>query len=205
MTMRPWWAPLIQWAVWGILMALTMEWVRRSRRARKQVVTSGNQGKSAEVTMKLPSSVLIIGVVGGLFFFGLAIFSVVYPGVDSVGDPLERQLPWVVAGFLGFSLLSTVLSYGYFREWHHLDLSKLVYRTMIQHGEVEWEAINRVGFSRPLFWFRIEIRDGRAFHVSAMLTGLKEFSRIVLEKVPRHRIDANAQAVLVNCATGNLP
>lgn len=155
--------------------------------------------------MQLPSSVLIIGVVGGLFFLGLAIFSVVYPGVDSGGHPLESQSPWVVACFLGFSLFSTVLIYGYFHERHHPDLSKLVYRTMIQHGEVEWEAIKRIGFSRRLFWFRIETRDGRAFHISAMLTGLREFALIVLEKVPGRRIDADAQAALEKCATGNLP
>ena len=113
--------------------------------------------------MQLPSSVLIIGVVGGLFFLGLAIFSVVYPGVDSGGHPLESQSPWVVACFLGFSLFSTVLIYGYFHERHHPDLSKLVYRTMIQHGEVEWEAIKRIGFSRRLFWFRLRLETGEHF------------------------------------------
>src|SRR5689334_92168 len=95
---QPWWGPAVQWTVWGILMALAMGWVARSRFKTRP--------DSDSQRLVHPPSTLIIGIVVFLFFAGIAIVSNVFPN--------RTVTWWTTAVFAGFALLSLAMVAAYF-------------------------------------------------------------------------------------------
>jgi hypothetical protein len=53
MSGRPWWAVLLQWTVWGVVMALVMGWLGRSRLRRLEHTEAG--------VLRHPRSTLVMG------------------------------------------------------------------------------------------------------------------------------------------------
>jgi hypothetical protein len=120
---QPWWASVVQWTLWGILMALVMGWVGRSRfKARPQ---------SDSRRLVHPPSTLIIGLVGLLFFAGLAIISNIFSNKTTTW--------WTTTIFIGFALLSLPMVADYFLARHEISEDGLSYgRLTGPRGYLKW-------------------------------------------------------------------
>ena len=54
-------------------------------------------------------------------------------------------------------------------------------------------------------WFLLETASGSKVRVSAMLTGLPEFARLVLRHVPKEAIEPGTRAILAETEQGRPP
>jgi hypothetical protein len=54
-------------------------------------------------------------------------------------------------------------------------------------------------------WFRLEAQSGTVIRISAMLTGLPEFARLLLVHAPTQGIDAKTLELLRATAAGDPP
>jgi hypothetical protein len=187
---RPWWGPVVQWTVWGILMALVMGWVARSRvKARPH---------SDPRRLVHPPSTLIIGIVVFLFFAGIAIISNVFPN--------KTVTWWTTTIFVGFALLSLPIVADYFLARHDVSEEGLSYGRLTGHrGYLKWSDLHRVKYAPVMKWFRLETQSGDVARISAMLRGLPEFARLLLARTPPHAIDAETLSILQATADGNPP
>ena len=187
---QPWWTSAVQWAIWGVAMALVMGWVARSRhRARP----------SAEARrLAHPPSTLIIGLVAFAFFAGIAILSNVYANKTTTW--------WTTAIFVGFALLALPMIVDYFVAHHEVSEAGLSYgRLSGRRKHLEWSDVVRVRYAPVMKWFRVETRSGDVARISAMLVGLPEFARLVLAHAPPGVIDRETLPVLEATAAGRPP
>jgi hypothetical protein len=185
-----WWMSVVQWTLWGLLMTLAMGWVARSRlRARLP---------AAQGRLQHPPSILVVGLGGFAFFFGLAVLSNVYA---------NETTTWATTSvFLGFALLSGLLVADYFLARHMLVEGGLDYgRLTGRRRRLAWTDVTRVRYAPALKWFKIQTAEGRVARVSASMTGLPAFAEAVLRDVPPAAIDADTHAVLRAAAAGDLP
>ena len=194
--MRPWWAWVLQFAVWCVVFAAVMHWLGRSR--QRGLASDGG-------AMRMPASVLAIGLAVLCLFTALAVLANLYPGIDSQGQHLDAQNPAVTLAFIGFSLLGAIVVYDYFVERHSFDETALSFNTLTRRGVIAWDDVARIGYSDAAKWFRLVMADGRVIRISVMLTGLEKFALTVLRQVPPERIDPPARTLLENAARGELP
>jgi hypothetical protein len=188
---REWWVSVIQWTLWGVIMAAVMGWVARSR-LRKQP-------DSERGVLRHPVSTLIIGLVCGGFFFGLAILS------NTVGKN-ETTSVWTTVLFVGFGLMSVPMLADYFLGRHVVSDAGIRYGRMFgQRGFLNWSDVRRVRYSSGMKWFILRSKAGASVRISAMLMGLPEFARLVLQHVPPDCIDSDAATVLDETRNGRPP
>jgi Bacterial PH domain len=186
----PWWGPVLQWGVWGVLMALVMGWLAKSRLRRRPV--------SEARRLVHPPSTLIVGLVCLAFFLGLAIVSNVYAN--------KTTTVWTTAAFLGFAALSVPVVASYFLGRHEVSEEALTYGTLGgRRLHLRWSDVVRVRYAPSMQWFKLETRTGHVARVSAMLIGLPEFARLVLAHVPAAAIDSETAAILKTTAGGDPP
>jgi hypothetical protein len=187
---RPWWAPLLQWALWGILISVIMAWVARSRlRPRPD---------SAARRLAHPPSTLIIGIATFAFFAGIAVISNVYSN--------KTTTAWTTSVFLGLALLGLLVIADYFQARHEVSDEGMNYgRFTGTRGTLTWSEVAKVRYAPSMKWFRLETRSGEVARVSAMLVGLPEFARLVLAHAPPGAIDGNTLPVLQATAAGQPP
>lgn len=187
---QSWWVPLVQWALWGVLMALVMGWVAKSRFKRRPPTGSRR--------LAHPPSTLVIGVVCFLFFAGIAVISNVFPN--------KTVTWWTTTIFVGFALLSVPLIADYFAARHELSEDGLSYgRLSGPRGYLKWSDLRMVKYAPVMKWFRLETRSGEVARISVMLSGLPEFARLVLAHTSPHAIDAGTLPILQATARGNPP
>jgi len=187
---EPWWGDVVQWAIWGILMTIIMGWVAKSRHKRRPL-SDGRQ-------LAHPPSTLIIGLVGFIFFAGIAVISNVFAN--------ETTTWWTTAIFVGFAVLSVPMIADYFFARHELSEEGLSYGRMNgSRGNLRWSDIRRVKYSQSLKWFRIETSAGAVARVSAMLIGLPEFAKLLLAHTRPTAIDPETLRILKETAAGNPP
>ncbi len=184
------WPTVIQWTVWGVVMALVLGWIARSRYRKRPA--------SEASTLVHPRSILILGLLGFAFFAGLAIISNVFSN--------ETTTPVTTSVFIGFALLNLLLvaEYSFSRHWFSddgLEFGSLLGR----RGRLSWSEVASVSYAPVMKWFRLETRAGKVARISAMLVGLPDFARIVLAQVDPAAIDSGALAVLKATAAGELP
>ena len=196
MAERAWWVWALQFAIWCVVFVAAMRWLAQSRERRRE---------AADRTMYLPASVLVIGVAALGLFTALTVLSNLDPGIDNQGRHLTEQNPAVTLTFAGFSLLGAIVVYDYFVEHHSFDEAALSFNTLTRRGVVAWDDIASIGYSDAAKWFRLVAADGRVIRISVMLTGVQEFARMVLQRVPTARIEPQARTLLENSARGELP
>jgi len=185
-----WWIHVIQWTLWGIVMALVMAWVARSRSKRRR-------GASA-LQLYHPPSTLIIGLVCLVFFAGIAILSNVYP------NPTVTW--WTTAVFVGFAAMAAPMIADYFLARHHVSEEGLSYgRLAGRRGYLRWSDLRRVRYAPVMKWFRLETTSGEVARISAMLVGLPRFARLLLDHAPPDAIEPGTLPVLLDTADGNPP
>jgi hypothetical protein len=190
MATQPWWAPVLQWGLWAVLMTIVMGWLAHTR--------SHPRAAGEAHTLAHPRSTLVIGLICGGFFLALAVLSAVFP--NKTGSPL------VTLFFLAFAVLGLPLVLDYRNARHTLTPDGLRYGRMLGNGGMlRWAEVRRVHYSEAAKWFRLELAAGEIVRVSAMLKGLPEFAAAVLAQVPPAAIDPDTRAVLQATAHGELP
>ena len=186
---RGWLPTIIQWTIWAVLMSLVVGWLAKSRlKARRNP-------ESRRLTH--PPSTLMIGLVGLLFFGGLA----------AVSHFTQGAATWIATVvFIGFALLSVPILMDYYRARHEVSEEGLSYGRMFgRRGFLKWSDLRRVKYASSMKWFRLETASGQVARISAMLTGLPQFARLLLEYAPTEAIDVHTIPVLEATATGNPP
>ena len=189
MASRPLWAVVLQWTLWLALMTVVMRWLGRTR----ERPTDAGAG-----TLAHPRSTLIIGLVCTGFFLACAVGSVLLPG--------PRRPAFIPYFFLGFASLGVPMILDWRNARHTLVPGGLRYRSMLGHdGDLRWSEVRKLRDSPSSKWFRLDLADGRAVRVSAMLTGLPVFARAALAEVDPSAIDPDTRRVLEATAGGELP
>jgi hypothetical protein len=187
---EPGWVSAVQWTIWGVVMALVMGWLARSRlKARPQ---------SDARRLVHPATTLIIGLVVFLFFAGIAVISNVFANKTTTW--------WTTSTFVGFALLALPILADYFLARHEVSEQGLSYgRLTGPRGYLRWSDLRRVRYAPVMKWFVLETRSGDVARISAMLMGLPEFARLLLAHAPAGTIEAETRPVLEATAAGNPP
>ena len=190
MAEQAWWITVLQWTAWFGLMSLVMGWLARSR-LRARAASDAHR-------LRYPPSTLIVGLVCFAFFAGIAVVSNLYPN--------ETATWWTTAIFVGFALLSAPMVAGFVFQHHDVSNDGLAYRNVIgARKDLRWSDLKAVRYSPTKKSFRLETRTGDTARISAMLMGLPEFARVLLEHTPKEAIDARTVNVLEATAAGNPP
>jgi hypothetical protein len=190
MSERPWWSVALQWTVWGVVMALVMSWLGKSRLRRRVHAEAG--------VLRHPRSTLIMGILCFGFFAALTVLSNLYPNNTATW--------WTTAIFVGFALMSAPMVIEFFVVRHEVSDEGLAYRKLFgQRGVLRWSELRTVRYGATMKWFRLETQHGVVVRISAMLMGLPEFARALLRGAPAGSIDSAALAVLEETAAGNPP
>ncbi|HXH81439.1 MAG TPA: PH domain-containing protein [Candidatus Tectomicrobia bacterium] len=190
MSERPWWGIALQAVLWMAAMSLVMGWLGRSRFRARRMAAPG--------TLEHPPSTLIVGVLCFGLFAGMAIVSNVVPNPTATW--------WTTAIFVGFALLSAPLILDYFVASHEASAAGLSYRKLLgARKSLRWSELRQVRYAPTMKWFRLETRSGDVARISAMLMGLPEFARLVLEHAPPEVIDPDTLEVLRATADGHPP
>ena len=185
-----WWGTAIQWLIWFVLMALAMRWLAKSRhRVRPE---------SQRRELAHPASTLVIGLVCFGLFAGLAIVSNVVS---------NKTVTWrTTALFVGFALLGVPIIADYFSARHKVSEQGMTYRTLTGVSkDLHWSELRSVQYAPGMKWFRLETQSGDVARISAMLMGLPEFARLLLEHTPKHVIENKTRPVLEATANGRPP
>jgi hypothetical protein len=114
--------------------------------------------------MHLPHGLLAVGIFGVVFSLAVPVWEILFKrAVEHEGPRIIHALI-IVFGIL--LLINGALIFAYFRESYWLASWGMNYRTFTKRGKIGWDEIKRVRFSRSAFWFRFDIKDGRAIRVS---------------------------------------
>jgi hypothetical protein len=180
----------LQWALWGLLMSLVMGWVARSR----------SQPRHAGSAQRLqhPTSTLVIGLAGFLFFVAIAVISNVFANATT---------SWkTTTVFVGFALLALPVLGDYFAARHEVSEEGLRYGRLVgSGGYMRWTELRSVRFSEAMKWFRLESQSGKVVRLSVMLMGLPTFAQLLLAHTPPQSIEKKTLPVLQTTAEGNPP
>lgn len=181
---------IVQWTIWGILMAVIMGWLG-SQRTRPDTETPPGH-------LRHPAGVLAIGVVCATFFVALAVASIAFDnGTGGWG---------VASAFLSFALAGGLMILEYCRVRHNCSSNGLTYARLFgKGGFIGWHNVSSIRYSESMKWFRITATTGEIARVSAMLKGLPCFADLVLRHVHSPAIDDDTRAVLQQTADGNPP
>ncbi len=188
---QDWWIPIAKAALWGIAIAMVMGWVARSRFSKRPV--------SDAETLAHPVSTLVIGLIGVLFFGGIAVIS------NTVGKNKTTTV-WTTLAFVAFALASVPMIMDYLFARHRVSERGMDCGRMFgQRGSFVWSEVKRVRYASVMKWFAIDLRSGSTVRISAMLMGLPEFAHMLLLHVPRSAIDDEAYVLLRDTEEGRPP
>ena len=190
MAWRDWVQPALQGLLWVVLMSLAMGWLARSRL----------KPRPASEARRLVPAVggLVAGLVGFVFFAGIAILSNVYRN--------KTTTVWTTTFFVGFALVCLVIVVDYFLGRHVVSDSGIEFaRLTWTRGRLYWMELKSVRYAPGMKWFRLESRTGEVARISAMCMGLPEFARLVLAHAPADAIEPETRAILEATAAGHPP
>jgi len=144
-----------------------------------------------------PPAILIVGLIGTVFFGGIFIASLLWP------DGTENFL--VHAVFFSVFLLSVYLVAEYFLVHHRVDGQGMdCARLFGSRHRFAWADVERVDFNQSMNWYRLKLASGDTVRVSGAMMGLPTFARHVLDHVPQHRLDLRVRPMLDQAAKGEL-
>lgn len=184
-------ASVIQWVIWGVIMALVMGWLSRSRSRARAPSQAG--------VLVLPTSILIIGIVSVVFWLAIVVIS------NTVGKNSTSTLGTTFI-FCLFCVASVPLITSFYLSRHRVSQSGMDYGEMFgARRTFAWSEVKAVRYSRGMGWFKLELDSGYVAHISTMLMGLSEFARLVLAYVPREKYSDEAYVLLKDAQEGKLP
>jgi hypothetical protein len=175
--------------LWIVVMAVTMRWLSRSR-LRLRPPTEARQ-------LVQPRGILIVGVVGTLFFAGSLIGAMMW------ADTSAPIWPYLV--FASLVLLSLYLVADYYNARHELSVDGMHYgRALGQRGTFCWDEVEYIDFNKRMNWYRIGLRSGITVRISGTLMGLPEFARTVLRHASTAQIESGTCAMLHDASNERL-
>jgi lipid-A-disaccharide synthase-like uncharacterized protein len=150
---------------------------------------NGTQLSAPKIVLRPPLSVLLIGATGTALFSFFAVVSNLVPNpTTTVGTTVC---------FLSFALLGVLLVVEYVMGRHELDTRGIRSRGFFgQIKSAAWNDISRIGFNQSLQWFHLRTKDGRLWHITAMLVGLPAFGKLILAHVNPEAIDDDVKTML---------
>jgi len=188
---RPWWIGALQITLWTSLMSLVMGWMARSRSRTR----AGDDGGR----LVQPVSTLVMGIVCFAFFAGITIIS------NTIGKNRTTSI-WTTLVFSAFALASVPMILEFVFGRHRVSEQGMEHRGMFGgRREFLWSDVERVSYSTTMKWFSIRLHSGPTVRVSAMVTGLPEFARLVLAHVRGTTFDDSTRDVLRDTQQGRLP
>jgi hypothetical protein len=105
---------------------------------------------------------------------------------------------------VGFGLLGFPLIADYLFSRHRLTEEGIDYGGMFgKQGFMAWKSVQRVSVSQTMGWYVLESSSGAKARISVLLEGLHQFSKLLLEHVPRERIQPEAYLFLIQTANGS--
>jgi len=171
-------------------MSLLMGWLAKSRLRARPTLDARR--------LAHPSSTFIIGAVCFLFFTGIAVVSNIFRN--------ETTTWWTTAIFIGFAILSMTMVVDYFMANHRLSEDGLAYRTLLGTRKyLRWSDMREVRYASVPKWFRLETRSGDVARISALLMGLPEFAKLLLENAPAEAVESGTLRILQATAHGHPP
>lgn len=143
-----------------------------------------------------PVGTLIVGIIGLVFFGGIAVLSNVFP---------NKTVTWLTTtAFIAFALLAVAVIAEYFFARHEVSDEGLRYGGMTgRRGYLRWKDLRSVKYVSVMQWFRLETQSGDVARVSSMLMGLRAFARLLLANTPPHAIDPKTLQILQETAGRN--
>jgi hypothetical protein len=184
-----WLATLLQWGIWFVLVSLVLGWLSRDRLQAPQPTTTGT-------LLKLPLSLLVVGVICAAMFGAFTVLSYSAP----TGGPV------IATVFLLFASLGGYVIYEYFRDRYELRRDGIAYRTPLG-GErfAPWADVLWVRYSRTGNWIVLKLLNGRNLRLSVMLIGLPAFAEALLRNVNPDLIAEDSRQVIEETARGEPP
>lgn len=181
---------IVQWTIWGVLMALVMGWLGSQR------TKSDNEAPAGR--LRHPVGILVVGVACTFFFLALAMASIVFDnGTGGWG---------VASAFSAFALAGGLMILEYYRARHECSSNGLTYARLFGRGGfIGWQNVTAIRYSDAMKWFRITAHTGEVARISAMQKGLPHFAGLVLAHVHSPAIDDETRLVLEETAAGNPP
>jgi Bacterial PH domain len=165
---------------------------------RSRAPCYGRRMASRPGEMRMPVSVLAIGVACLLVFCTLVAAQVIFPNKTVSG--------WTIGIFVVLALMCLPVISAFFVEEHRLSDDGMASRTFAGiRKTVRWSELQSVRYSPAMKWFRLDTRSGTTVRVSIALTGLPNFARLVLSHAPAGAIDAGSRPVLEATAAGRPP
>lgn len=186
---QPWWIVLLK----PILFSVLFYFVARVINRRLSRRWKDDESRS----LRHQSWVPILGAVTVILFLGLAIIS------NTVGKNATTNI-WTTSFFVGFGILGFPLIADYLFSRHRVTEEGIDYGGIFgKQGFMPWKSVQRVSFSPTMGWCLLESSAGAKARISVLLEGLIQFSKLVLEHVPRERIQPEAYLFLMQTANGS--
>ncbi len=178
----------LQWAVWAVVMAVTLGLVARAWKKQASAYTGDE--------LRHPKVILVVALGTGVPFFAAAIAALIFAGKDR----------WTSLVFLGFAGLGGYLLWEYLVVRYSVSPEGLSYRTLTAgRGFGKWSEVKAVKWSQTSKWFRLELNDGRVVRVSVLMLGLDRLATALIQNANGAVIDPGTRQVLEQCARGNPP
>jgi len=197
MSQRPFWASIIQWTLWALIMAGLAGWLGKAR--MKRVVSDGKRVVSdGRTVMAYPRSALVLAIVCVVIATGLTVLSL-YASRENApwwttalfAAVLAGSLHWLVDCFVArYSLTDEGL--GYFSVFTGARLFR-------------WKELRSLKYAPNMHWFKLVDSEGHVARISVMMTGLPEFARLLMERAREVNIDAATVPILTQTARGDPP
>jgi hypothetical protein len=185
----PWVGTVLQWGLWFVLMTLVMGWLARRRLGPAAPTATGT-------LLKLPISLLVIGVVCTAMFGTFAVLSYSAPTGGAV----------VAAVFVLFAAVGCYVIVEYFRDRYELRPGGLAWRTPIGTERfAPWADVAWVRYSRVGNWLVLRLRNGRTLRLSVMLVGLPALAEALLRNVHPDLIAEDSRQIIQDTARGEPP
>lgn len=147
--------------------------------------------KNESITLIHSRWVLFTGLLGTIFFFGIALIS------NTWGKNHTTSI-WATLIFIGFGILGLVTMAEYFFARHRLSHRGIQYgRIFGYRGTMDWSEVQRVSASPSMGWFLLESQTGSRARISFMMNGIREFAQHVLSHIPKEKIERIALAFLM--------
>ena len=190
MSQRPFWASIIQWTLWALIMAGLAGWLARGR--RKRVVSEG------QTVMVYPLVALGLAIFCVVFSLALVVFSSMAP---------RDNAPWWAIAIFAVMLAGSL----------HMLVDCVVGRYALTEEGLryvgvftgvrlfKWTDLKSLKYAPAMHWFKLVDSEGQVARISVMMTGLPEFARLLMERARHVDIDAATVPILTQTAKGDPP
>lgn len=151
------------------------------------------------ISLRLPATSLVIGALSAGFFFWMA-------GMSAATGQHAMVTLGTALCFAALGVVALLMVADYYLARHVLTEDAIdAGRRFGGRRVMRWDAVRRLRFSPTLKWFVLEDQTGRKVRVSTSLSGLPEFARVALERVPEAALDKKTQRLLSETRLGRRP